>query len=231
MPSPFPGIYSGGMVKTYRAYTRGEEICNTLTHVMGMLFSVCAISVLVTIASFEADAWSIVSCSIFGASMLGVYTASSVYHAVPRSSQRWKAFLKKLDHIAIYYLIAGSYTPFLLVPMRSSLAWWVFGIIWGLALVGTALKIFANPSGTKLWSIGLYLAMGWLIIFISGTLFSVISTTAIVFLALGGAFYSFGVIFYMKKNWAYSHAIWHLFVLMGTVMHFFAVLFSCVVNV
>ena len=219
------------MVKTYRAYTRAEEVCNTLTHILGMLFSVCALSVLVTVASFRADSWSIVSCAIFGASMLGVYTASSVYHAVPQSAVAYKKLLKKLDHIAIYYLIAGSYTPFLLVPMRSALAWWIFGIIWALALIGTAMKIFANPSGTKLWSIGLYLAMGWLIIFVSPALFSAISTTAIVFLTLGGAFYSFGVIFYMKKNWKFSHAIWHVFVLLGTIMHFFAVLFSCVVNI
>jgi hemolysin III len=115
--------------------------------------------------------------------------------------------------------------------MRSALAWWIFGIVWALALIGTLLKIFSNPSGTKLWSIGLYLAMGWLIIFVSGKLFATISATAITFLALGGAFYTIGVLFYVKKNWMYSHAIWHGFVLLGTVMHFFSILFACVVGI
>ncbi len=215
------------MVKTYRAYTLKEEVYNTITHILGMLFSVCALSVLITLSCFYADCWAIVSCAIFGASMLGAYTASSVYHAV--QTPKVKAFLKKLDHIAIYYLIAGSYTPFMLVPMRSALGWWIFGIIWALAIVGTFLKIFSKPSGTKFWSIGLYLAMGWLIVFVSGKLFTTLTSTAITFLVLGGLFYSAGVLFYVKKNWAYSHAIWHGFVLLGTIMHFFAILFSCVV--
>ena len=217
------------MEKTCRVYTPKEEIFNTTTHIAGMLFSVCAISVLVTLSCFYADCWAIVSCAIFGGSMLCTYTASSVYHAVPISKA--KAVLKKFDHISIYFLIAGSYTPFLLVPMRSPTAWWMFGIIWFLALLGTFLKLFTNPSGTKIWSIGLYLAMGWLIVFVSGKLFAAISTTSIVFLILGGVFYSAGILFYVKKNWKYSHGIWHLFVLLGTVMHFFAVLFSCVVRI
>lgn len=158
--------------------------------------------------------------------MLLVYTASSVYHAV--QNERAKQLLKKLDHIAIYYLIAGSYTPFLLVPMRSELGWWMFGIVWGLALAGTLLKIFMPPSGTKLWSVGLYLAMGWLIVFVSGKLFACIPGVSIVFLILGGLFYSVGIVFYIKKNWEFSHAIWHMFVLLGTMMHFFSVLFACV---
>ena len=212
-----------------RPYTVKEEICNTITHIVGMIFSVCALCVLVILSCFYADSWSIVSCSIFGASMFGVYTASALYHAV--QSPKAKSILKKLDHIAIYYLIAGSYTPFMLVAMRSSLSWWIFGIIWGLALVGTLLKIFSKPSGTKIWSIGLYLIMGWLVVVVSGKLFTTISATSITFLVLGGLFYSGGVIFYIKKNWMYSHAIWHIFVLLGTIMHFFAILFSCVVKV
>ena len=214
------------MVKTQSGYTFREEVGNTITHILGMMFSVCATSVLVTLSCFWGDCWSIVSCAIFGASMLLVYTASSVYHAV--QNERAKQLLKKLDHIAIYYLIAGSYTPFLLVPMRSELGWWMFGIVWGLALAGTLLKIFMPPSGTKLWSVGLYLAMGWLIVFVSGKLFACIPGVSIVFLILGGLFYSVGIAFYIKKNWEFSHAIWHMFVLLGTMMHFFSVLFACV---
>jgi len=210
-----------------KSYTFAEEVWNAATHCVGIAFSIAALAVMITLASVYADSWAIVSCSIFGASMLLVYTASSAYHAIPY--QKAKPLLKKFDHIAIYYLIAGSYTPFLLVSMRSATAWIVFGIIWGLAILGTVLKICAGGSGTKFWSIGLYLAMGWLIIFVSGKLFSVLPTSGIVFLILGGLFYTGGVLFYMKKNWKYSHAVWHVFVLLGTIMHFFAVLFSCVI--
>lgn len=226
--------YYSGNIHNYmgctRNYTLSEEIWNAATHCVGIAFSIAALSVMVTLAAVNSDAWSIVSCSIFGASMLMVYTASSAYHAIPY--EKLKPILKKFDHIAIYYLIAGSYTPFMLVPMRSATettAWVVFGIVWGLAILGTILKIFAGGSGTKFWSISLYLAMGWLIIFVSGKLFSVLPTSGIVFLILGGLFYTGGVVFYIKKQWKFSHAVWHIFVLLGTVMHFFAVLFSCVV--
>ena len=113
--------------------------------------------------------------------------------------------------------------------MRSAVAWTIFGIIWTLAILGTFLKIYAGGSGTKWWSVGLYLAMGWLIIFVSGRLFSLLPTTAIVFLILGGLFYTGGVFFYLRKTKKYSHAVWHVFVLLGSFMHFFAVLFSCVI--
>ena len=171
--------YYSGNIHNYmgctRNYTLSEEIWNAATHCVGIAFSIAALSVMVTLAAVNSDAWSIVSCSIFGASMLMVYTASSAYHAIPY--EKLKPILKKFDHIAIYYLIAGSYTPFMLVPMRSATettAWVVFGIVWGLAILGTILKIFAGGPGTKFWSISLYLAMGWLIIFVSGKLFSVL---------------------------------------------------------
>jgi len=161
--------------------------------------------------------------------MTVLYTASSVYHAA--AGERAKRVLKKFDHIAIYYLIAGSYTPFLLVCIRAAspvTAWVLFGVVWALALVGTTLKLSTQASGTKWWSVGLYLLMGWLIIFASGKLFSVIPVTGAIFLCIGGAFYTGGVFFYMRKNKRYSHAIWHIFVLLGTIMHFFAVLYSCI---
>jgi len=219
------------MVRVQTQYTYTEELCNALTHMFGIAFSIAASSILITLASVYANVWAVVSCSIFGASMMLLYTASSVYHAIPHAKERAKSVLKKFDHIAIYYLIAGSYTPFLLVSLRAetaATAWTIFGIVWGLAIVGTLLKIFTSGSGTKLWSIGLYLAMGWMVVLVSGKLFSVLPASGIVFLVLGGAFYTAGVFFYVKKNWAFSHAIWHVFVLLGTAMHFFAVLFSCV---
>ncbi len=209
-----------------RAYSTFEEILNSATHGVGMIFSVVAITLLVTLASVNANAWAIVSCSIFGASMFALYSVSTFYHAIPFEGA--KKVLKKCDHIAIYYLIAGSYTPFMLVSMRSATGWSIFGTIWGLAIIGTVLKIFTSGAGTKIWSIGLYLAMGWMVIFVSKMLYSVLPTSGFVFLVLGGVFYTGGVIFYVQKKRPYSHAIWHIFVLLGTVMHFFSVLFSCV---
>ena len=211
------------------SYTTAEEVWNAATHGIGILFSVAALAVLVTLASVYADTWAIVSCAVFGVSMMLVNTASSFYHAIP--FEHAKKILKKLVYIAIYYLIAGTYTPFLLVSLRMpapATAWIVFGIIWTLAILGTVLKLFTSGSGTKWWSIGLYLAMGWLVVLISGKLFTIVPPAGIVFLCLGGLFYTGGVLFYMKKQWKYSHAIWHVFVLLGTIMHFFSVLFSCV---
>lgn len=209
------------------AYSITEEIWNAATHGVGIIASVAMLAVLVTLSSIYGNAWGIVSSSIFGASLILMYTASTVYHAVQNVDA--KKVLKKFDHIAIYYLIAGSYTPFLLVAMRSPVAWTIFGIIWTLAMLGTFLKIYSGGSGTKWWSVGLYLAMGWLIVFISGKLFAVLPTPAIVFLILGGLFYTGGVFFYLRKTKRFSHTIWHIFVLLGSFMHFFAVLFSCVI--
>ena len=173
-----------------------------------------------------ADLWTVASTAAFGVSMILLYTASTLYHAVPYP--RVKKVLKKFDHIAIYYLIAGSYTPFLLVNMRGPVGWSVFAVIWSLALIGTVLRIITSGSGTKLWSISLYLIMGWAIIFVSRQLFAAISAVSALFLVLGGLFYTFGVFFYVWKSKKYTHAVWHLMVLAGTVMHFFAVLYACV---
>lgn len=197
---------------------------------LGIGFSVAAAVILITLAAVYADSWSIVSCSIFGASLILTYTVSTLYHFMPYVYGKSKSVLKKLDHIAIYYLIAGTYTPFLLVSMRSATAWVLFGIIWFLTLLGTLLKIFTETMGTKLWSISLYLTMGWLIISASGKLFASLPVSGIVFLAIGGGMYTGGVLFYMKKHWKFSHTIWHLFVLAGSIMHFFSILFSCVLQ-
>lgn len=209
-----------------RAYTISEEICHCTVHGLGIILSVAALAVLTAFASRYGDAWTIVSCAIFGASMIVLYTASTLYHAI--TNQHAKKILKKFDHIAIYYLIAGTYTPFLLVNLRGPAGWTIFGIIWSLAVLGTVLKLFSSGSGTKLWSIGLYLLMGWMIVFASKELVANISTLGLTFLILGGAFYTLGIVFYIWKSKKYTHAIWHFMVLCGTIMHFFAVLFGCV---
>lgn len=211
---------------TCSTYTLKEEIISSIVHGIGVFLSIAITSVLVTLSAVYGNVWSIVSTAIFGASMLLMYMASTLYHAIPFPHA--KTILKKFDHIAIYYLIAGTYTPFLLVLMRGTLGWVLFAVIWSLALLGTVLKIVSSGSGTKIWSVSLYLGMGWLVLIASKTLFVVMSKLALVFLVLGGIFYTVGIIFYLWKSKKYTHAIWHGFVLVGTIMHFMAILFSCV---
>ena len=209
-----------------RPYTLIEEICNCSVHGLGVILSIAALVILAAFSARYGNAWTIVSTVIFGVSMIMMYTASTLYHAV--TNPQAKKVLKKFDHIAIYYLIAGSYTPFLLVNLRGGTGWTIFGIIWGLALIGTVLKLVTSGSGVKAWSILLYLTMGGMIVFASKTLFESLNRTGLIFLILGGVFYTVGVLFYVQKKRKYTHAIWHAFVLAGTVMHFFAILFGCV---
>lgn len=212
--------------KMQRTYTLKEEIWNSATHGAGIVFGIAALTVLTALSARFGNVWNVVSSAIFGVSAIILYSASTLYHAVP--AEKAKKILKKFDHIAIYYLIAGTYTPFLLVTLRGTTGWIIFGIIWGLALAGTVLKLVTSGSGTKIWSVGLYLLMGWLIIFVSKTLFAELSEAACIFLIAGGLFYTFGVAFYVWKSKQYTHAVWHFMVLSGTVMHFFAILYGCV---
>ncbi len=215
--------------KDVRSYTVSEENWHAAVHAVGIVFGVSVLTLLVVLAYIYGNVWSVVSCAIFGTTVIMMYTASTVYHAVQNEAA--KKILKKLDHIAIYYLIAGTYTPFLLVNMRGSLGWTLFVVIWALALLGTCLKLksgMTKTSGVKFWSIALYLSMGWLIAFAIKPMIESIPTRGLVFLLLGGVFYTVGIFFYVWKSKPYTHAIWHFFVLLGTVMHFFAVLYSCV---
>ena len=212
-----------------RPYTVQEEIWSSLIHGIGIALSLAGLIVLVTLAAQNGNVWVVVSTAIFGVSMVVLYTASTLYHAIPNPEIKLK--LKKFDHISIYYLIAGTYTPFMLVNMRGSVGWTVFGIIWGLALIGTVLKLCTQSSGTKAWSIGLYLLMGWLVVFASKQLAARLpDIIGLTFLVLGGLFYTLGIFFYVWKSRQYTHAVWHFFVLSGTIMHFFAVLYSCVLR-
>ena len=211
-----------------RPYTIQEEIWSSLIHGIGIALSIAGLIVLVTLAAQDGNVWVVVSTAIFGVSMVVLYTASTLYHAIPNPEIKLK--LKKFDHISIYYLIAGTYTPFMLVNMRGPVGWTVFGIIWGLALIGTVLKLCTQGSGTKVWSIGLYLLMGWLVVFASKQLAARLPDIGLTFLVLGGLFYTLGIFFYVWQSRQYTHAVWHFFVLSGTVMHFFAVLYSCVLR-
>ena len=207
-------------------YTPKEELWNCIIHGTGIGLSIAGLVLLAVFSALYGDAWVIVSTVIFGASMIVLYTASTLYHAF--RNENIKRRLKKFDHISIYYLIAGTYTPFLLVNLRGVTGWILFGIVWGLAVLGTVLKLTTSGSGTKIWSIGLYLLMGWLIVSASHQLAAAVPDLGLIFLILGGCFYTFGILFYVWKSRKYTHAVWHFFVLAGTVMHFFAVLYSCV---
>lgn len=199
----------------------GEEIANSITHGIGVGLSIAALVILVIFAARISDVWKVVSFSIYGATMIALFMASTLYHAFPQP--KVKKFFHILDHSSIFLLIAGTYTPITIGTMRGGWGWTMFGIIWGLTLVGICLKIFAM-SKLKWVSTIVYLAMGWLIIIAIKPLMSVVSKTVLMWMAIGGLCYSLGVIFYIAKKLPYHHAIWHLFVLGGAISHFFGML-------
>ena len=209
-----------------RSYSVGEEIGSSVSHGLGALLGIAGLTILVVLSAVYANAWAVVGCAVFGASWILMYAASTCYHAIP--GERAKKILKKFDHISIYYLIAGTYTPLILCQLRTAAGWTVLGVVWGAALLGTILKLCIGGSGVKLWSIGLYLAMGWAVLFVLKDIVARLNTAALTFLVLGGVFYTLGIVFYVWKSKAYTHFVWHCFVLTGTVMHFFAVLFGCI---
>lgn len=217
---------AGMSTATVHVYTRKEEVFNSITHGIGILFSILCLTLLVTLSSVYGNVWSIVSSCIFGFSMMMMYTASTVYHAAVPSET--KKVLKRIDHIAIYFLIAGTYTPILLVLMRNPVGWSMLVAVWGLAFVGTVLKLVLTNIDGRFWSVALYLIMGWLIIGAFKHVLDVLPPRAMFFLFLGGIFYTVGVFFYVWKSRPYTHVVWHCFVLLGSIMHFFAILFSCV---
>lgn len=199
-----------------------EELANSITHAIGVALSLAALVILVVYAAMQGDGWKIVSFSIYGTSLVLLYTASTLYHSF--SSERAKHYLKILDHAAIYLLIAGTYTPFLLVMIRGNWGWTLFGIIWGLAITGIIFKLFF-VNRFRIISTIIYLLMGWLILVAFRPLIAHVPENGLYWLLAGGLSYSFGVIFYLWEKIPYHHAIWHLFVLGGSIFHFFAVLF------
>ena len=202
-------------------YTAGEELANSLTHGVGALLAIGGLAVLVTMAVLNGDVWRVVSCSIYGAAMVVLYAASTLYHAV--SPPRLKAAFRVFDHAAIFLLIAGTYTPFTLVSLRGPWGWSLFGTVWGLAVAGIVLEI-AFPRRWPALSLVLYIAMGWVVVVATKPLLDALSAGGLVLLLLGGLSYTGGIAFYAWKKLPYGHAVWHLFVLAGTAFHFFAIL-------
>ena len=197
-----------------------EEVWNSVTHGTGALLSVAALVILVLYAVWSADPWRIVGASIFGASLVFLYVASTLYHAIPNA--RAKRILHSLDHVGIYLLIAGTYTPFLLVSLRGPWGWSLFGFMWGAALLGCVFKIFFVGRWKKASTL-LYVAMGWTVVIAIKPALAAVPGWALLFALIGGLFYTAGAGFYLWRRLPYHHAIWHCFVLAGSASHFFAV--------
>jgi hemolysin III len=199
---------------------RREELANVLTHGVGVVASVSGAAVLIVLAALSGDAWVIVGVSVFATSLIALYTASTLYHAV-RSSVL-KARLKVLDHAAIFLLIAGTYTPFMIGALRGGWGWSLFGVIWGLAVAGIGLKLVFTGRFQVL-STAMYVAMGWLVLVGMGPLVRALDPVTLVWLVAGGVAYTAGTPFYHSRRIPYAHAVWHLFVLAGSVCHAIAV--------
>lgn len=202
-------------------YSMGEEIAHSVTHGIGAALSIAGLTVLVTLAALHGNAWHIVSCAVFGATLVFLYTASTLYHSITHKGA--KKVLRVFDHSAIFLLIAGTYTPFTLVTLRGGWGWTLFVIVWGLALVGIVYKITARRR-FRLLSVLLYLGMGWLVLVAIKPMVMNVPLPGMLLLLAGGLCYTFGVIFFLWRRLPYSHAVWHLFVLAGSICHFFAVL-------
>jgi hemolysin III len=208
---------------TYRKLTVKEEIFNSITHGIGTLLSIAALVLLVFHAVGNGDIWHIVSYTIYGSSLVLLYLCSTLYHSFTK--EKLKNLFARFDHAAIFLLIAGTYTPFLLTVLRGTFGWVLFGIIWGVAIAGVVIRSIYLTRFRKLM-VGLYLAMGWMFVVAVGPMIKNLPHMSMIFLLLGGLFYSVGVVFYMWRTLKYGHGIWHLFVLAGSIMHFFAVIYS-----
>ncbi|EOL8957719.1 hemolysin III family protein [Cronobacter dublinensis] len=204
-----------------QGYSLAEEIANSISHGIGLVFGVVGlVLLLVQAVDSNADVTAITSYSLYGGSMILLFLASTLYHAIPHA--RAKIWLKKFDHCAIYLLIAGTYTPFLLVGLKSPLAHGLMIVIWGLALLGILFKL-TIAHRFKVLSLVTYLMMGWLSLVVIYQMVMRLAPGSVTLLAAGGIIYSLGVIFYVCKRIPYNHAIWHGFVLCGSVCHFLAI--------
>ena len=209
--------------EAYRKLSVREEIFNSITHGIGTVLSLAALVSLIIIAVSKGNKWHLVSFTIYGSTLVLLYLASTLYHSFTK--EKIKNLFARFDHAAIFLLIAGTYTPFLLTVLRGPLGWTLFGIIWGVAIIGVVIRSIYLTRFRKLM-VALYLAMGWMFVVAVGPMIKNLPLLSIIFLFLGGISYSVGVIFYVKRDMKYAHGIWHLFVLAGSIMHFFAVVYS-----
>ncbi len=204
-----------------RIQTSFEEKLNTITHAKGALLGIVALVLLIVYNTSKTD-WSLFSVIVYGISIIILFSASTVFHAV--KGEKRKHYFRIVDHISIYFLIAGTYTPICLISLEQTLGWTLFFVVWGIAAFGVILKLFFTGK-FELFSTLLYLAMGWLIIFDFSNLSDVIGDNGILFLFAGGLSYTVGIVFYTVQKIPYNHVIWHLFVLAGAICHFFMIFF------
>ncbi|MCL2699730.1 MAG: hemolysin III family protein [Defluviitaleaceae bacterium] len=203
-------------------YTLGEEIFSSVSHGIGAALSIAGCSVIIMFAALSGgDPWTIVSCAIYGACLIILYTMSTLYHSF--TNKKAKAVFRTFDHCGIFLLIAGTYTPFTLVTLRGTVGWILFGIVWGSAALGIILNSISVEK-FKHFSLACYLGMGWVVIFAIRPLMQSLPVNGLALLIAGGVFYTAGIVFYKKKQ-KYNHSIWHLFVLGGSVSHYLCVLF------
>ncbi|MCH9691315.1 MAG: hemolysin III family protein [Gammaproteobacteria bacterium] len=203
-------------------YTLAEEVANSVIHGIGLLLAIAGLGVLCGFAAVYGNSWHIVTCSIFAATLILCFSASTLYHSI--SHERAKRVLRSIDHSSIFLLIAGTYTPFTLVTLHGPLGWWLFGIIWALALLGLVVQ-FTPLRKMRALSIILSVLMGWMVIVAIKPLVENLATNGLWLLVTGGLCYTFGIVFYLWRKLRFHHAIWHMFTLAGGVLHFFAVLF------
>lgn len=216
-PAPTPAATSP---PTHGAHVR-EELANALTHGLGATAALAGGAVLITLAAIHGDRWQLIGAIVFGACVLLLYLTSTLYHAIQHPVVKGR--LKVLDHCAIYLLIAGTYTPFTLVGLRGPWGWGLFAAIWSLALAGVVFKLFFTGRFKRLSTL-IYIAMGWLVIVAIKPLLAAIDTWTFGWLLAGGICYTLGTVFYHRPSLRYSHAIWHLFVIGGSVCHYIAVM-------
>jgi len=198
----------------------GERF-NSISHLIGAVAALAGLIVVVVIAAQQGDLWKIISFSVYGTTLFLLYTISTLYHSL---RGRAKQIFRKLDHLSIYLLIAGTYTPFTLVTLRGVWGWWLFGVIWGLAVVGMALEALPQ-KGNRVLSVAVYILMGWLVVVALKPLLEALPFAGFIWLLMGGLFYTGGIVFYLfDEQVRHFHGIWHLFVLAGSVSHYLTIL-------
>jgi len=213
--------FDNSRIKERRPYSMGEEIANSVIHGIGVALSIAALVLLVTFAGFAGDSYKLAASLVFGITLVLEYAASTLYHAFPQDNV--KHVFKILDHCGIYLLIAGSYTPFCLVTLRDSGGWVLFWVVWGLAVAGIAMESFWAYRPRWL-SAAVYLGLGWIVVLLIRPLMAQLPPAGLWLLVAGGLSYTLGTVFYVLKKIPYMHAIWHVFVLGGSICHFLAVL-------
>jgi hemolysin III len=201
-------------------YTPPEELANAITHGLGVALSIAGLVLLLVAASLHGDAWGVSSSAVFGATLIVLYSVSTLYHSLPGA--RLKFLLRKFDHAAIFLLIAGTYTPVLLVSLRGAWGWSLFGVIWGLAAAGVTMKFWFTGRFAAL-SMAIYIAMGWLVMIALRPMLHAVPLGGLWLLLAGGLCYTGGTVFYAWKKLPYHHAVWHLWVLAGSACHWAAV--------